>query len=407
MRPSTLLLIAVLIVAVASSVGCGPRVVAQALPSQARRDTKTRVDLYRDNHAVIRLYRQVQLHAGSQWLRIALPGRPRATAITSIASSVQIQRWRAVVAVASTAALEATQVTQAFEAIELRLVAARTGRYDVTIAYHTTIANWQADYRIIVQPQTKRAQFDATLLVAAPYGLPAGDLVLHTGNAPPPDKISDRGFAVGHVDIAPGHTRVSLFATRAMPVAPRLTVDFWADQPSLVAATLATDPSYGGAQNRQVDAAVTYDLDFSDRQFRDAPVGNASVYLQAPGQPPVLTTQTRLFDAAVRSHTAGITMHHVAKVFARRQRSEFSYQASANRLVEQFDIDITNVSDAPVTVTLTERAVRGGEWWIGYCNADRVAKSASSDQEFVMIVRVPAHQVRKAMYRIVYSGPQP
>ncbi len=35
------------------------------------------------------------------------------------------------------------------------------------------------------------------------------------------------------------------------------------------------------------------------------------------------------------------------------------------------------------------------------------AKTTGTDPEFVITVHAPAHQVRNAMYRIIYSGPKP
>ncbi len=388
---------------IAAALSCRLPSVRRNVQGQTPQATGTRIDLFRDNRADVQLARQVQLKAGQQTLRIDVPGRPNRAAIHLVTSTAQILHWRPVATNADADAAAADSI----DAVELTLVAARAGGFDVAISYAVTITSWLVDYRIIVHPHDQHATFDAMVVVDAPFGLPAGQLVLHNSSAPEPDARLAPGLKVDRVTFAPGQTRLPLLSTRSMRITPRLTVDFWTDQPALAAVTLASDPSYGGALDRQVDAAVTYDLDFSDRAFQNAPVGSADVYLQSPGQVPVLTAQTKLFDGSVRSRTAGITIAHVAGVFARRRRSEFSYQAKRNRVIEQFDVDITNQSDIAASVTLTDRAVRGGEWWIGYCSADRVAKSPGTEQEFNITVQVPAHQVRKAMYRIVYSGPQP
>lgn len=388
---------------IAATLSCGHPLAAQRAYGPTRQATGTRIDLFRDNRAEVQLAHPVQLKAGKQKLRIELPGRPIRTAINGVTSTAQLLHWRPVAVTPNADAASADSIA----AVEVTVVAASAGRYEVTISYAVTITSWLVDYRIVVQPHNQTATFDAMVVVDAPFGLPTGQLVLHNGRAPEPNAAPAPGLTVDRVVLAPGQSRLPLLSTRSMRIVPRLTVDFWADQPSLAAVTLTADPSYGGALDRRVDAAVTYDLDFSDRGYAHAPVGNADVYLQAPGQLPVLTAQTKLFDGSVRSRTAGITIAHVAGVFARRRRSEFSYQATRNRVIEQFDVDITNESDTAASVTLTDRAVRGGEWWIGYCSAEHVAKSPGTDQEFNITVQVPAHQVRKAMYRIVYSGPQP
>ena len=385
---------------IAATMSCGRPSLPRGAQRQTRPVTGTRIDLFRDNRANVQLTRQLQLKAGQQKLRIEIPGRPNRSDIKVVTSSAQILHWRPVAA-------NANASVDAIAAVEITVVAPSARLYDVAISYAVTTTSWRVDYRIIVHPHDQHATFDATLVIDAPFGLPTGQVVLHNISAPEPNAPLAPGLNVARVVLAPGQTRLPLLSTRSMHSAPRLTVDFWADQPSLAAVTLAADPSYGGAVDRQVDAAVTYDLDFSDRAYQHAPIGSADVYLQTPGHTPVLTAQTKLFDGSVRSRTASITITHVTGVFARRRRSEFSYHAKRNRVIEQFDVDITNESDTAASVTLTDRAVRGGEWWIGYCSAAQVAKSPGTDQEFNVTVQVPAHQVRKAMYRIVYSGPQP
>ncbi len=368
---------------------CASRPRAATITAAPAANRTTTIDLFRNDRAVIELHTQVALQAGPQQLRVALPGRPARLDIGSVQSSAKLISWQADGDDESTAT-----------ALAVTLVAPNAGNYDVSVQYIVDVQPWRADYRIILQPAAGHALLDATLVLDLPFGLPTGKLFVHDTMQSTGLPIT-AGVAVGTAVLPAGEHRVPLLPRRTLRATPHVTIDFASTHELAGWATNST-----GTPDRTLTAAVTYDLAADDAALAHAPHGAATVYVQTSQQPPVQAAQLRLFEGTEGTPHLRIPLSEIATIKARRHRSEFAYLAARQRVVEQFDFEISNQSDVATNVTIADRAVRGTEWWLGYVNADRVAKTPGTEQDFTLQLRVPARGSRQAMYRIVYSGSQ-
>lgn len=350
----------------------------------------TKIDLFRNNRAVIELHQNVALHAGSQELRIALPGRPAKLDVGKVQTTATLVSWHLT-----------GESEQAAPTLALTLSAPRAGNYDVTVHYVVDVQPWHADYRVIMQPAAGQALLDASLVLDLPFGLPTGNLVVHD-SVQAADAATNAGFALGIVELPAGVLRVPLLARHTLRATPHVTVDFASPDDARGLAMYSTEPE----ADRTLTAAVTYEVAAGAPALAHAPQGSATVYVQTGQTRPVRAAQLSLFEGAERQPSLRIPLSEVATIIAHRHRSEFAYLASRHRVVEQFDFEISNQADVATTVTIADRATRGTEWWLGYVNADHVAKTPGTEQDFSLQVQVPAHKTRKAMYRIVYSGSQ-
>jgi hypothetical protein len=209
------------------------------------------------------------------------------------------------------------------------------------------------------------------------------------------------------VDVRPGAQSVSLLAgSHVLPAEQTLVYDPVGDDRDHTAAMPLTATSYG-LDRTSTAVSQSIDVDLRGRIPGGMPAGKVRLLERtATGELSPLG-EARIFERAgtgddqdTVSPTTSVAVGRAAEVVGKRRRRELTVDTEAKRLTEEFEIELTSTADHPVEVIVREHLYRGQTWTLAYFSEPSVEKEGP--QKIAMRTRVPAKGTARVVYRVVY-----
>jgi hypothetical protein len=293
--------------------------------------------------------------------------------------------------------------------LRVRVLAAKPGRYPVDVVYVTQAMAWRATY---------------TLIGGGAHGLLHGSLTIDNrgGVALGSSRLTliDDTLGDGAGAVAQAIARAEGDPVHAVPLAEPLDVGVGETAIDLV----------GGERRVDVRSVLVYDPigthfdagghvpiqaeDYGASKPESAVAESQEIDLGAgAGALPPGTVRLVERDAAgtlglrgtgqLRGTEGAVTTVAIGRapdVTGKRSRIEFTIDARAKRLVEEFEIEIDNKGAAAASVLVREHLYRGLSWTVPYYSADATKEGP---QQIAMRTSVPAHGQAKVVYVVVYT----
>jgi len=294
--------------------------------------------------------------------------------------------------------------------VRARVEAARAGRYPLDVVYVTQAMSWRATY---------------TLIGGEARGLLHGSLIVdnRAGVALGASRITliDETLGDGAGAVAQAIARAEADQTSSTPVAEPIDVGVGeiavdlvgGERPVEVRSLLVYDPigtqfdagghvpiqAEGYGAGKPVTAvAESEEIDLGDGAGA-LPSGTVRLVERGADGTLRLRGQGQLRSAAGAATTVAIG--RAPDVTASRTRIEFTIDARAKRLVEEFEIAIENKGDHAASVLVREHLYRGLTWNVPYYSTDDAKKEGP--QQIAMRTSVPARGKAKVVYVVVYT----
>lgn len=336
--------------------------------------------------------------------------------------------------------------------VDVAIEADGAGRAELEVAYVTRGLGWVADYTLVMDGGSGRAELHGALGIANGSGVTfedatitlvdterptrltafdgggSGDDDAGAKRAPvadptkpraeQPARANARAAAGGEetprttlpfrVDVRPGAQSVSLIAgSVVLPARETLVYDPVGDERDHPQRIPLEAEGYG---LDRTSSAVSQSVDIDLARAR-VPAGlpAGTVRLVERGARGDLSPlgESRIFDRAgtgadaeTISPTTSVAIGRAADVEGTRTRREFSLDADAKRIVEEFEIELTNTGERAVDVIVREHLYRGRNWTLAYFSEPRTTKEGP--QKIAMRTRVPAKGTARVVYRVVY-----
>ena len=294
--------------------------------------------------------------------------------------------------------------------VRARVEAAAPGRYPIDVVYVTQSMAWRATY---------------TLVGGGSRGLLHGSLTLdnRAGVALGPSQITliDDTLGDGAGAVAQAIARSEADQTSVTPIAEpidvgvgELAVDLvGGERPVAVTSVLVYDPigtqfdtgghvpiqadNYGlGKPSSAVAESAEIDLGAGAGAL---PAGTVRLVERATDGTLTLKGQGALRGSVGAATTVAIG--RAPDVTGSRQRTEFTIDLRAKRLVEEFELAFENKGASDASVLVREHLYRGLTWTVPYYSTDDARKEGP--QQIAMRTTVPAHGHAKVVYVVVYT----
>jgi hypothetical protein len=332
--------------------------------------------------------------------------------------------------------------------LEVQVVAEKAGKATVEIVYVTRSVRWVADYTLIMDPASQRAELHGALGIDNAGGITweeAAITLVDTDRPvkvtafdhPKPEPVTEprvggkpapvadptkpraeqpvklakpaeqpRTTLPFTVDVRPGAQSVSLLAgSHVLPAKQTLVFDPLGDDRDLTAREPNKDKNYGlDKKSTAVSQSIDVDLDAAkipaglpagtvrlvERSSRGelTPLGESRIF-ESKGSDPEKITPTTSVAVGRANHVEG-----------KRTRREFTLDDEDKRLTEEFEVELTNDADHPVEVIVREHLYRGQNWTLAYFSEPKVEKEGS--QKIALHAKVPAKGTARVVYRVVY-----
>lgn len=401
-----------IIVAAVLCTGC------RSLPGPAAptpRATRGELALFRDG-AVVRDVIYVEL---------ASPNVP-VTVTTSVPSTVSGENVVVVPHDDSRLSIASVRVAtpegNAPKPVEIQVSAPKPGRYALQIAYTTTDIAWQAAYTMTTDAQRRRATLRGAIAVTNATGIAFGALdvvVIDTaidewraarsgvllqglfGTTPGAKSATPR--SLGSATIPRGETRIELLANEP----PRdmrsvLVFDPWGTTLDHADAEGARHRPYSDAElGVRAGTRVMESFEITrPKRAPELPAGPIRLLARQPDGTLAVIGEAQL-DASSRDLPVDtIAVGTAEGITAKRRRVELTDDPDHHRMVEEFEVSVTNTRAVPVEVTIREHAYRGSAWSLAFSTG---APEQAGLRAFTLRVKVPAKGTAKSSHTIVYT----
>ena len=331
--------------------------------------------------------------------------------------------------------------------LDVEVLADRAGKATIELVYPTRSVRWLADYTLIMDPASQRAELHGALGIDNSGGITWEDAAITLVDTDRPVKLTafddakDDAPAKGKdgkplpvVDPTKPRAEQPVKAARAKEQ-PRTTLGFTVDvrpgaqSVSLLAGshtlpakqTLVYDPVGDGRDQtgREPNKGKEYGLDKTSTavsQSIDVDLASAKIPAGLPSGTVRLVERTakgelaplgesRIFEKEGTgtekiAPTTSVAVGRASHVEGKRRRRELMIDEDAKRLVEEFEIELSNSAEHPVDVIVREHLYRGQNWSLAYYSEPQVVKEGA--QKIALTTKVPAKGKARVVYRVVY-----
>jgi hypothetical protein len=209
------------------------------------------------------------------------------------------------------------------------------------------------------------------------------------------------------VDVHPGTQSVSLLdGVHTLPALETLVYDPVGDDANRSGREPVHDKDYG---LKKKSSAVSQSIDIELGKAKvppGLPAGRVRLLERSATGELTPLGESRIFerassDSSTISPTTTVPVGRSGMLEGKRTRLEYTYDAEAKRLIEEFEIELVSTADHPVDVIVREHLYRGLNWTLAYHNVgDKVTKEGP--QKIALKTRVPAKGTARVIYRVVY-----
>lgn len=330
--------------------------------------------------------------------------------------------------------------------LDVQLLAARAGKATVEIVYVTRSVRWVADYTLIMDPASQRAELHGALGIDNSGGVTWGDAAitlvdtdrpvkLTAFDHPNDDEAPTRGGKPAPVadptkpraeqpvevaepaeqprttlpftvDVKAGAQSVSLLAgSHVLPAVQTLVYDPLGDDRNLTAREPNRERDYG-LDKKSSAVSQSIDVDLARAKIPSGlPSGTVRLVERTSKGELTPLGESRIFEKAGSdtekiSPTTSVAVGRANHVEGKRIRREFTLDEEDKRLIEEFEVELTNQADHPVEVIVREHLYRGQNWTLAYFSEPRVSKEGP--QKIALHAKVPAKGTARVVYRVVY-----
>jgi len=326
--------------------------------------------------------------------------------------------------------------------VDVQVFAARPGRAVIELAYVTRQLRWVADYTLVMDTTSRRAELHGALGIDDAAGVAYEDATITLVDAerpvkltafdepepeaatakPPADPTKPRAEQPATltapkemprttlpflVDVRPGAQSVSLLAgSHVLPARQTLVYDPVGDARDHTGKVPLQAPSYGLDRTSSA-VSQSIDVDLRARIPGGMPAGKVRLLERTAKGDLMPLGEARIFDRAgtgadqdTIAPTTSVAVGRAAGIEGKRRRRELSIDLDARRLVEEFEIELTNQADHAVEVIVREHLYRGQNWTLAYYSEPDVSKEGP--QKIAMKAKVPAKGSKRVVYRVVY-----
>ena len=332
--------------------------------------------------------------------------------------------------------------------LDVQLLADKAGKATVEIVYVTRSVRWVADYTLIMDPASQRAELHGALGIDNSGGVTWDDAAITLVDTDRPVKLTafdhpkdeaptapQRGGKPAPVaeptkpraeqpvklakpaeqprttlpftvDVKLGAQSVSLLAgSHVLPAAQTLVYDPLGDDKNLTAREPNRDRNYG-LDKKSSAVSQSIDVDLAKAKIPTGlPSGTVRLVERTSKGELTPLGESRIFekegsDTEKISPTTSVAVGRANHVEGKRIRREFTLDEEDKRLVEEFEVELTNEADHAVEVIVREHLYRGQNWTLAYFSEPRVAKEGP--QKIALRAKVPAKGTARVVYRVVY-----
>lgn len=332
--------------------------------------------------------------------------------------------------------------------LDVQVLGDRPGKATIEILYVTRSVRWVADYTLIMDPASQRAELHGALGIDNTGGVSWDDAAITLvdtdrpvrltafdhpkDEAPAPTERGGKPAPVADptkpraeqpvkitkpaetprttlpftVDVRPGAQSVSLLAgSHTLPAQQTLVFDPLGDDRNLTAREPNRDKDYG-LDKKSNAVSQSIDVDLAAAKIPDGlPSGTVRLVERTSGGELTPLGESRIFekggsDPEKISPTTSVAVGRANHVEGKRRRREFTLDEEGKRLIEEFEVELSNDADHAVEVIVREHLYRGQNWLLAYYSEPRVAKEGP--QKIALHAKVPAKGTARVVYRVIY-----
>jgi hypothetical protein len=330
--------------------------------------------------------------------------------------------------------------------LDVEILAARPGKATVEVIYATRSVRWVADYTLVMDPASQAAELHGALGIDNTGGVTWEDAAITLVDTDRPVKLTafdhpkepatpparagkpapvadptkpraeqpvkvaapaetPRTTLPFTVDVRPGAQSVSLLAgSHSLPAKQTLVYDPLGDDRDVTNREPNTEKDYG-LDKKSSAVSQSIDVDLTARVPAGLPAGTVRLVERTTQGELTPLGESRIFerkgsDTEELSPTTSVAVGRAGHVEGKRRRREFTLDTEEKRLIEEFEIELTNESERAVEVIVREHLYRGQNWTLAYYSEPRVTKEGA--QKIALRTKVPAKGTARVVYRVLY-----